>query len=390
LFRKNGVVVILLIVLMLFPFALSEASGVAVDRSGGEGKKLVVGIVPIPPFAIKSEEGEWHGVSWAIWHLAAARLGWEYEIKRITLAEIIPALLSGEIDVAATGYGITSDREAKIDFSVPYYHAAFGMATLRPKGIHAWEAMLKGIFSISILKPVLIVAAVLLIVAILFWLCERRGSKEKRDIGFFRGVWSALMLSSETMTTVGYGEDVPKTHLGRLVAYVWMFVSVILLTYFMASVTSSFTAVRLQEARYELDDLRYIRVGCLAPPSRSALFLKKHNVKHLSFDSVQDALKALSQRKLDAVVYDHSTLQYLVHKHYDKDLIVLSRTFHPRFFGLPLAPGSPLRRPLNEAILEVMETEIWRQILISYIGKDRVPSNLPFMSKNGSETKSGI
>ncbi|MCF8129722.1 MAG: transporter substrate-binding domain-containing protein [Deltaproteobacteria bacterium] len=351
-------------------------------------RTLVVGVDPIPPFAIKNEEGQWHGVSWAIWHLAATRLGWKYEIKRLTLAEIIPSLLSGEIDVAATGYGITSEREAKIDFSVPYYHAAFGMATMRPKGIHAWAAMLEEIFSISILKPLLALIAVLIFVATLFWLCERRTSKEKKELGFLKGVWGALMLSSETMTTVGYGDDVPKTHLGRLVVYVWMFVSVILLTYFMASVTSSFTAVRLQEARYDLEDLQHIRVGCLAPPSRSALYLTKHRIKHRSFDSVQDALKALSESKIDAVVYDHATLHYLVEKYYKAELVVLRRTFHPKFFGLPLAPDSPLRRPLNKAILEVMQTEIWRHILISYIGNDRVPSSLPFVEKDN--VKKGI
>ena len=92
------------------------------------GKRtLIVGIDPIPPFALRTEEGQWHGISWAIWHLAAAELGWKYKIKPIDLEEIIPALLSGEIDVAATGYGITSLREAKLDFTVPYYFAAFGV-----------------------------------------------------------------------------------------------------------------------------------------------------------------------------------------------------------------------------------------------------------------------
>ena len=129
-------------------------------------------------------------------------------------------------------------------------------------------------------------------------------------------------------------------------------------------------------------------MGCLAPPSRSALYLQRHNITHQSFDTIQTALNALSQRKLDAVVYDFATLKYLVHKDYREELTVLSQTFNPKFFALPLPPESPLRRPLNKAILEVMEMPAWKQILISYIGEDAVPSTLPFIDQaNGQNTE---
>ena len=198
----------------------------------GKRKTLVVGIDPIPPFALQNEEGQWHGVSWAIWHLAATRLGWTYEIKRLPLDQIISALLAGEIDIAATAYGITAKREERVDFTVPYYFSAFGVATLKPKGIHAWSALLKDIFSSSLLKPVLFLTAILLFVSILFWLCERRKNREKEGAGFFSGIGNAFLLSSETMTTVGYGENVPRTNLGRILVCVWMFVSIILTTSF--------------------------------------------------------------------------------------------------------------------------------------------------------------
>jgi polar amino acid transport system substrate-binding protein len=365
-----------------FPFTGLAASDVTPNPIQGEGKTLVVGIDPIPPFALRTEEEKWHGISWSIWHFAAASLGWRYEIKIMPLEQIIPALLAGEIDVAATAYGITEKREEKVDFSVPYYFSSFGVATVKPKGVHAWIAYLKGVFSSYLLKPILFLTAILLFVSMMFWLCERRKDAEKKDLGFFRGIGNAFLLSSETMTTVGYGENVPKTKMGRTLACIWMFVSIILVTSLTASVTSSLTTIQLQKTLYDLDDLHHIRVGCLAPPSRSALYLKKQGIAHQSFNTVRAALKALSQRKLDAVVYDFSTLQYLVHEYYRDELTVLSRTFNPKFLALPLQPDSPLRRPLNKAILEVMETPVWHRILVSYIGKDVVPSMLPFVHRN--------
>lgn len=376
---------IFLIFFFSFPLTGFSAPDELPATAPPEGKELVVGIDPIPPFAMRTEEGQWHGVSWAIWHFAAMQLGWTYEIKRLPLNQIIPALLSGEIDVAATAYGITAEREAKVDFTVPYYYSAFGVATAKPSGLHALAALLKDVFSIYLLKPVLILTAVLLFVSTVFWLCERRKDRGQKKLGFSEGIWNAFMLSAETMTTVGYGENVPRSRLGRMVACIWMFVSIILLTYFMANVTSSLTAIKLQESLYDLDDLHHIRVGCLAPPSRSALYLQRHGIKHQGFHKVRDALQALEERKLDAVVYDFSTLHYLIHKHYRGKLTVLNRTFDPKFFGLALTPDSPLRRPLNKAILEVMEMRVWRHILVSYIGKDAVPSSLPFILQNNDK-----
>ncbi len=377
--------VFLLTIFFSFPFAGHAAPDTVRGGTPDQGKTLIVGIDPIPPFALRTEEGQWHGISWTIWHLAASRLGWRYEIKLMPLDQIIPALLAGEIDVAATAYGITEKREAKVDFSVPYYFSSFGVATAKPRGIHAWMAFSEEVFSSYLLKPVLFLTVILFFVSMLFWLCERRKASGKNDSGFFRGIGNAFLLSSETMTTVGYGENVPKTKMGRTLVCIWMFVSIILVTSLTASVTSSLTTIQLRKTLYDLDDLHRIKVGCLAPPSRSALYLARQGIRHQSFDSVQGALKALSQRKLDAVVYDFSTLQYLVHEDYRDELTVLSRTFNPKFLALPLPPDSPLRRPLNKAIMEVMETPVWHRILVSYIGKDVVPSMLPFVHQNNGQ-----
>jgi hypothetical protein len=234
--------------------------------------------------------------------------------------------------------------------------------------------ILKNIMSVGFLKIALTLLAVLILISYLFWILERRRVPKEKRVGIIKGVGNSILLTAETMTTVGYGENVPVTALGRLVAIIWMFIAITMLASLTAGVASSLTTLQLHKNKYELADLQRLKVGCLALPSRSALYLKEHHIKHEPFDTVPAALQALVEHKIDAVVYDFSTLHYLVENKYKDELSVTSEMFHPQFFGLPLAPDSPLRRPLNLAMVEVMKKPLWRQVLISYLGRDITPS----------------
>lgn len=366
--------VFLPVVFFSSPVSGRATSDTVESHSQAKERLLVVGVTPVPPFAMKNKDGQWHGITWEIWDLAAKRLGWTYEIKEMPLDRIIPAILSGEIDIATTENGITASREEEVDFTVPYLISSFGIATTKVRQFDAWMDILKNIISVGFLKIALTLLAVLILISYLFWILERRRIPKGKRVGIIKGVGNNLLLTAETMTTVGYGENVPVTALGRLVAIIWMFIAITMLASLTAGVAASLTTLQLHKNKYELDDLHRLKVGCLAPPSRSAFYLKKHHINHRSFKTVPAALQALVNHKIDAVVYDFPTLQYIVDKQFKDKLSVTSEIFHPQFFALPLAPNSPLRRPLNQAILEVMKTPLWRQILISYLGRDITPS----------------
>jgi len=59
------------------------------------------------------------------------------------------------------------------------------------------------------------------------------------------GIWWAVV----TMTTVGYGDRFPVTGAGRIVGVVLMFSSIILISFFTATVSSIFVARKIQEGR---------------------------------------------------------------------------------------------------------------------------------------------
>ncbi len=99
-----------------------------------EEKFLVVGIAPIiPPFAyIKdgsdgSEKNNHENIVGFDMELAkeiAATRGETLQIKTMYFSDIIPAVESGEIDIALCAITITDERKQLINFSLPYYEAS--------------------------------------------------------------------------------------------------------------------------------------------------------------------------------------------------------------------------------------------------------------------------
>src|SRR5258708_6913432 len=113
------------------------------------------------------------------------------------------------------------------------------------------------------------------LVALLVWALEHKSNPKEfgGDGKAHRGIGSALWWSAVTMTTVGYGDLAPRSPAGRLVAIAWMFVSLLLVSWFTASMASILTAERLDAGTGGVvvrgpDDLRPPPLARIARPSR--------------------------------------------------------------------------------------------------------------------------
>ncbi|WP_144820317.1 transporter substrate-binding domain-containing protein [Marinobacter piscensis] len=74
------------------------------------------------PFEMMDEEsGEMIGFDMEIIAEVAERAGFDYKLNTMDFNGIIPALQTGNVDIAIAGITITDEREKIVDFSDPYY-----------------------------------------------------------------------------------------------------------------------------------------------------------------------------------------------------------------------------------------------------------------------------
>jgi len=208
----------------------------------------------------------------------------------------------------------------------------------------------------------------LLAVGIVMWFVERRRNPRNFHPGK-RGIGDGLWWSAVTMTSVGYGDTTPRTLLGRAVALVWMFASVMLLAFFTAGITSSLTLEGMGSTVRGPEDLHKVRTG-VKTGSAAEETMDASRVDVSRFASVEEGLRALQAGEIEAFVHDRPILLYL-QAHEDAGKIrVLPITFDPQLYVFAFPPGSPLRKSVNVAMLRRLEDRVYRMRLFGpYLGR---------------------
>lgn len=84
-----------------------------------------------PPFEY-SEQGDIKGLDIELAHMIAKELGKKAVIHNMQFSSILPAVLSGQVDLAISTITITDERKKNLDFSIPYYFE--GMAAVFKSG----------------------------------------------------------------------------------------------------------------------------------------------------------------------------------------------------------------------------------------------------------------
>ena len=328
-------------------------------------RELIVVTKEAAPFAMRGPDGSWQGISIDLWRHLADELHLRYHfVEAATVQDLMAATRQGEVDAAIAAITVTAARARTSDFTQPYYQSGLGVAVA--SGVADWLPIVRTFLSLRFLQAILALLVIALFVGMLVWLFERR---QNNHFGGHpvHGMTSGIWWSAVAMTQAGAAQGAPSSLPGRLLAIVWMIVSIITLAVFTGGITSAITTHQLHGLVRNVDDLRALRVGIVNGTS-SADFLDQQRITHRGFADPTTALNAVQAGSIDAFVYDRPLLSWIVRGSFPS-LQVLSVTFDPQTYAIALPVNSELRLRLDVALLEAVTSDWWQQVLYRYLGQ---------------------
>ncbi len=328
-------------------------------------KALVVGVVVDPPYCMKDAGGRWTGLTVDLWTLAAREMNRPFVFKELSFEALLASLTEGSIDLSVEPLFLTSEREGKYELSTPLGTSRMAVATLYQAKDHPWWEALKIFFAWGTLKVILLLFLALIVIGLIFWLLERKSNPEHFGENVHKGIGAGMYWAGSTLTSgVCFGISL-KTLTGRILGLVWMLLCALALSAVIASLTSSLTASRSSEPELNANDLRQMHLGA-ERSTLPAFIIAKIGGRNSTFQSEEDILRALMDRKIDGYLADEITLHAYAQGDYRDKISVYPTDLRRRALAMAMPKDSPLRRPLNVALLKIMDTPAWDAILDRY------------------------
>lgn len=254
-------------IVFIFVFAVLNLSA----QSGKD--TLQVGVYNSPPFGLVKHNGEVGGLMVELWEDIAEDLDVDYEYTITNMHGVISGLQEGIFDVGLGAISITPHRESLVDFSHAVNPSGTGIAVARASvRVSMWRKW-KPIV-IDFLGIIGFLLIMLLISAVIVYWVEKRYSGNAQSENHITSIADGLWWSVVTMSTVGYGDKVPRSKAGKILAIIWIFIGIAFFSLFTAHTTSRLAQNQVQSRINTLDDLYAVRVVAVSESSGEEFLLR--------------------------------------------------------------------------------------------------------------------
>ncbi len=314
---------------------------------------------------MKDEGGQWHGLTVDLFRELAEDLHFPYRFVEDTPDAILDGIAAGRLATAAGPFGVTLDRERQVDFTFGYVTSGMSIAVLRMTEGDRWLGVIESLSTPTALRLYAALVVLVFLAGAAIWALERRhnamfGGRALHGIG--SGFWWAGV----TTVGVGYGDKVPVTFWGRLLALFWMFVSLILITALTAFVTAKLALAeygRVQGAA----SLHNARVGTVEGSAGTAILLRQGITARVYPDG-STGIAGLVSGEITALVYGSDVLRYYADRDTNRRVQILPGTLEVLTFAFPVTDGSPLRARLNGGLRQILNESHWQDVQEKYLG----------------------
>jgi polar amino acid transport system substrate-binding protein len=241
-------------------------------------------------------------------------------ITALPLNEIEKGLESGTIDVGMCGLYVTEARLLRYDFTNPFYFATGLQAVIKLRALEPSAQFIVTQLVGCIDGKTLLILILLLISVIVFghlmsitdcWLHDRPIFRKS----YFETVQDGIWLSFIMLSTIGFGDIVPKSLGARVLAIIWMFISIGLMAIIYAIMTSNFGNMNLQmlgdlEQIQGIKDLAAFTVGSTISPTAPEFRSRFISNKFITYTSHEALFRALLKDEIQVVVERQEIVTY--------------------------------------------------------------------------------
>ncbi len=347
----------------MFLVCVAASMGLGVQgaraQDAAPAKTLSVAVKPIAPFVLK-QGAEWTGFSIDLWNAIAQSLKVDTKwVEVATVGDQLQAVKSGKADAAIAAITITRQRENDVDFTQPYFDSGL-QVMVHAQGSNHFIDVLDSIPWRTIATLLGIFIAIMFVMANLLWIVERRSSRNFQK-GYLKGLGEGLWGVALIVATGEHGDrEAPRIAKRLIVFFMWL-VGIVLIAQLTATVTSTQTVDRLNSKIRGPTDLAGKKIATVHG-TVAADYLTEEGLLYVDVATAEEGCDLLLEGEVQAMVFDAPTLQYLAAKRGNGVLRVVGPIFASQKYGIAVADGSPLRKRINRALLEMYEDGRYRAL----------------------------
>ncbi|HEX8373428.1 MAG TPA: transporter substrate-binding domain-containing protein [Chthoniobacterales bacterium] len=363
---------LLLALLFAIPNGISQVAPAPVAPASPAVKLRAV-TRNVEPFSFE-KDGRRVGYSVELWEALARETGMQFEMSTVNSAkDMIAALENKTADVAVGALSITSQREAICDFTQPFYDSGLQiLVTVKSESTlgSAWQ-LISNLFNWKLVGVFLLLIVAMLIISHLVWMYEHPVNGDMWPQSYRHGLWESFWWTICTLLVGGADNKGPVGVGGRIVAIVWMLLSIVLVSFLTASFTTTMTVNSLKGDINGPGDLPGHTVATIAG-STSETWLTSRNrdntIKVRTYKVIAECVTALKKGEVKAVVFDAPILSYTMQQSGDSDLKLAGPMFERQNYGFAVQQDSPLREQLNRALLALNERGLIEELRTKWFG----------------------
>ncbi|XP_011261455.1 glutamate receptor ionotropic, NMDA 2B isoform X4 [Camponotus floridanus] len=306
-------------------------------------------------------------------------IGFTYELVRVedgkwgTLENgkwngLIADLVNRKTDMVMTSLMINSEREAVVDFTVPYMETGIAIVVAKRTGIISPTAFLEPFDTASWMLVGIVAIHAATVMILLFEWASPSGFDMKKNpstnhrFSFCRTYWLVWAVLFQAAVHI----DSPRGFTARFMTNVWALFAVVFLAIYTANL-AAFMITREEFHEFSgVDDHRLAKPFSHKPMFKfgtipwshtdstlAKYFKEMHSyMKAFNKSSVTEGIEAVVTGDMDAFIYDGTVLDYLVAQDEDCRLLTVGSWYAMTGYGLAFSRNSKYLQMFNKRLLD--------------------------------------